>query len=130
MQAGRLDRLITIRRNTPTTGSDGGQIDSWSNIGGLRRPASMRPLSGDERFNDPQYVAKEQIEFRIRYADSVADLTPLDQVIYPALTAQEIADSPQPDLEERRIHDVLAVHEIGRREGLQIVTVRRADVTS
>lgn len=130
MQAGRLDQLITIQRNTPTQSESGEPQDNWSNIGPLRRPADVLPVRGDERFGGDQFVAKEQIEFRIRYAASVADLTPRDRVIYPALTTQEINDSPQPDVVTRRIHDVLAVHELGRNEGLRIITARRADATT
>lgn len=130
MQAGKLDRLITIQRNTPTQSASGAQVDSWANLGALRRPADVLPVRGDERFGGDQFVAKEQIEFRVRYSTSIADLSPLDRVIYPALTTQEINDSPQPDVAERRIHDVLAVHELGRREGLRIITARRVDVTT
>lgn len=130
MQSGKLDRQITIQRVTKTAGTDGHPSESWASVGALRRPASMRPLRGDERFNDPQWVAQEQIEFRIRYGTSVSAITPNDRIIYPAVTQQELNDSPQPDVEERRIHDIIAVHEIGRREGLQIITVRRADVSS
>lgn len=129
MQAGRLDRLITIQRNASTAGEDGQPVESWSVVGTARRPASMRPVRGDERFTAPQYVASEQVEFRVRYADTVAELTPLDRIVYPAFTSAE-SDSPPTDIETRRIYDVLAVHEIGRREGLQIITARRADVTT
>lgn len=88
----------------------------------------MAPVRGEERFDAPQYIASEQVEFRVRYAEVLVDLTPLDRVIYPAFTADEIGASPVPDVTTRRIYDVLAVHEIGRREGLQIITARRADV--
>lgn len=130
MRAGPLDRLITIQRNTPTPGEDGHPSDSWSSVGALRRHASMRPVRGDERFTTPQYVALEQIEFRIRYAVAVSALTPLDRIIYPALTEAESGSSPPVMIETRRIHDILAVHEIGRRDGLQILTARRADVVT
>lgn len=88
----------------------------------------MAPVRGEERFDAPQYIASEQVEFRVRYAEVLAALTPLDRVIYPAFTTDEIGASPVPDVMTRRIYDVLAVHEIGRREGLQIITARRADV--
>lgn len=129
MQAGRLDRLITIQRNTPTSGEDGQPSDSWATVGALRRHASVRPVRGEERFTADQFVALEQIEFRIRYADTVADLTPLDRILYPALTEAEVGSSPPTTIETRRIYNIMAVHEIGRREGLQILTARRADVT-
>lgn len=130
MQSGTLDRLVTIQRSTQTQSLSGHPTDAWSSIGALRRPASLRILSGDERFNDPQWVAKEQVEFKIRYAASVADLTPLDRIIYPAMTTEELNASPQPAIAESRIYDVMAVGELGRREGLSIKASRRADVTS
>lgn len=122
MRGGRLDRLITIQRKTSTASDSGEPQDTWTTIAPLRRPASMAPVRGDERFNIPQISALEQIEFRIRYSSDVAALSPQDRIIHPALSA----DSPEPAV--RKIHDVLAVHEIGRREGLQIITQRRPDV--
>lgn len=130
MRAGNLDSHITIQRNTPTLTTSGAPVASWANVGALRRPADVMPVRGDERFGGDQFVAKEQIEFRVRYSTSIADLSPLDRVVYPALTTEEINDSPQPDVVERRIHDILAVHEIGRREGFRIIAARRVDVTT
>lgn len=89
----------------------------------------MWPVRGDERFASPEKVASDQIEFRVRYSADVAALTPLDRVIYPALT-EEQAEEEAYVIPERSIHDVLLVQEIGRREGLKIITARRADVTS
>lgn len=83
----------------------------------------MAPVRGEERFTDPQYVAKEQIDFRIRYAAALADLSPQDRVLYPAPVA-----GAESSAATRTIYDVIAVHEIGRREGLQLMTTRRADV--
>lgn len=130
MQAGRLNRLITIQRNTQTSGEDGHPSDSWAAVGALRRHASLRPLRGEERFTAPQFVATEQVEFRIRYADTVAELTPLDRVIYPALTEAEFGSSPVFVIPTRRMYDIIAAHEIGLREGVQIFASRRADVTT
>jgi hypothetical protein len=50
----------------------------------------------------------------VRYGPLAATLSPLDQVRYPA--GEGGAD-----------YDVLAVHEIGRREGLRVLARRRAD---
>lgn len=121
MRGGRLDRLITIQRKSSTASDSGEPTETWTTLVD-RRPASMAPVRGDERFSNPQISALEQIEFRIRYSDDVADVSPQDRIVYPAITA----DSPEPP--GRKIHDVLAVHEIGRREGLQILTQRRPDV--
>lgn len=123
MKAGQLDRRVTIQRKTVTISDSGDTIETWANLS-VRRPASMWPVRGDERFASPQEVASDQIEFRIRYSADVAALTPLDRIIHPALDADEDPD----DAPVRYIHDILLVQEIGRREGLKVITLRRADV--
>lgn len=122
MRAGKLDRLIDIQRKTSAISASGGVTETWTNVA-ARKPAGMAPVRGDERFATPETVALEQIEFRVRYSDVVASLSPQDRVIYPAMAEGDT------DIPARRIHNVLAVHELGRREGLRIVTERRPDVT-
>jgi len=128
MKAGSLDRRITIQRKTVTQSESGETVEAWVNLA-LRRPASMWPVKGDERFTSAQEVAEEQIEFRVRHSSDIASLTPLDRIIYPALTAEQAADEEYV-IPERSIHDVLACFEIGRREGIKIITSRRTDVTA
>lgn len=124
MRAGRLDRLITIQRKSVTSSPSGEPIETWTTIV-ARRAAGYRPLKGDERFTGEQVVGSEQVEFLIRRSANVADLSQLDRVVYPALADESPEDVP----DTRNIYDVLAVHEIGRREGLLIITQRRSDVT-
>lgn len=121
MRAGRLDRLITIQRKSISYSASGEPQESWAALSS-QRPASIAPVRGEERFSGEQWVAKEQVEFRTHWSAVIADLSPLDRIIYPA----QAADSPDAPI-ERNIYDVLAVHEIGRREGLQIIAARRAD---
>lgn len=121
MRFGRLDRVITIQRKSTTSSDSGEPVETWANIA-TRRAASVAPVRGDERFTGEQLVANDQIEFRVHYSQTLAELSPLDRVLYPAPNAGEEAD-----VAERSIHDIIAVHEIGRREGLQIITTRRAD---
>lgn len=119
MRAGRLDRLIDIQRATATLSDSGEPQETWANLV-ARRPASYRPMNGGESYGPPQLTASQQVEFRIRYSSTVADLSPKDRVIYPAVNE---GDTPP----EARIFDILSVNEIGRREGLQIVAKRHAD---
>lgn len=126
MAAGKLDRKITIQRKSETQLPSGEPVESWANLA-VRRSASMWPFKADERFAAPETTAYEQIEFRVRYSADVAALSPKDRVIYPALTAEQAADSEYV-IPARSIHDVLAVIEINRREGLKIITQRRPDV--
>lgn len=124
MRAGRLDRRITIQAKTTAASSSGEPVETWTTVV-ARRSAGMAPVRGEERFGEPQLVAREQVEFTLRWAADVAGLEPnTHRIVHPALSA----DSPEETPDARSIHDVLAVHEIGRREGLRVVTRRRADV--
>lgn len=125
MRAGRLDRFITIQRKSDVISDGGGVTQTWTTIA-ARRAASYAPIRGDERFAAPERMAEQQVEFRIRYSSSVAGLSELDRLIYPALAA----DSPEPEPDPKSIYDIVTVFEIGRREGLQIIAMRRPDVTA
>lgn len=122
MRAGRLDRLIDIQRATATVSDSGEQIIAWSNIV-ERRAASITPIQGSERFITPQIEAIDQVEFRIRLFADVANLTARDRIIYPAMTASSPPEAPA----ERQIYNILSIIEIGRREGLRIIAIRRPD---
>lgn len=124
MRAGKLDRLIDIQRGAETQSPSGASVFTWSNLV-ARWPAGL------ERRRDPietaqnlQVMASDQVEFRIRYSSEVADLSPLDRIIYPALTP------PATDPEPRDIYNIISVSEIGRREGLRIVAWCHADATA
>lgn len=124
MRAGRLDRRVDLQRATATQSPSGEPVETWSNIV-TRRAASYAPVRGEERFSAPQFNAKEQVEFRVRWSRALAGLNPKDRLIYPALVD---GLSPPDEITPDRVFDIMAVHEIGRREGLRIMTVRRADV--
>lgn len=122
MRAGTLDRRITIMRQVATQSPSGEPQVTWEMLAGPRAAAIM-PVSGNERWAAPQAVAQEQVEFRVRWSSDLADLSPRDRIVYPALDPDEPADTI-PDV---HIYEVLAVHEVGRREGYRLVTYRRAD---
>jgi head-tail adaptor len=129
IRAGSLDRRVTIQRRTVTQSESGEATEAWANVS-LRRPASMWPLkSDDETFRSPETVSYERVEFRVRYSADVADLSPVDRVIHPALTAEQAADLSYV-IPTRSIYDVLGTLEIDRRKGIRIITKRRADVTA
>jgi head-tail adaptor len=124
MRAGKLDRLIDIQRADMVMSPGGEPTLTWANVV-TRRAASYAPVAGSERFSAPQLAALEQVEFRIRYSQNVAELMPQDRIIYPSPEG-----SPPAPITERQIYNIIAVNEIGRREGLAIMTVRRADVVA
>lgn len=124
MRAGRLDRLVTVQRKTFTETASGEPVEVWSTLAN-RIPASIwTPPAGEESFKNPQMVAREKVEWLVRYSSALSNLSPLDRIVYPALSEA----SPEDDPVGRSVYEVTGVHEVGRREGLRIVTARRPDV--
>lgn len=123
MMGGKLDRKITILRKTETLSSSGDPIELWAPTI-RRRSASVWPLKGSEKFATAEKIATEQLDVRIRYSSDVADITPLDRIIYPALVVGEDPD----DAPARTVLDIIEVQEINRREGIKIIAVRRPDI--
>lgn len=124
IKAGRLDRRIDIQRKTLTQSGSGAPVETWTNVA-ARHAASYSPLRGDERNSAPQWVASQQVEFWVRWSQAVASVNPKDRIIYPAIMDDL---SPEDAITEDRIFDIMEVLEIGRREGLKIRAVRRADL--
>lgn len=124
MKAGKLDRRIDVQRKTETQSGSGAPVETWTNLA-ERIAASYYPVRGDEKNAAPQFVASQQVDFNIRWTASLASLTPKDRIIYPAIN-DDI--SPADEITDAKIYDVIEVAETGRREGLKIRTVRRADV--
>lgn len=125
MNAGKLDRKITIQRRTVSVSDSGSATEVWTTIY-LRYSSSMWPMKSAETVSAPAAAAFEQTEFRVRYSSSLADLSPKDRIIYPALTAAESVDVDY-EIPERNIYDILGVQEINRREGFKIIASRRPD---
>jgi head-tail adaptor len=112
-----LDRRIDIERKTIAHDSYGQDRETWTKLAN-RRPARIAPVRGDERFTSSEFIARGQLEFTIRYSSVVADVSPLDRIIYPATT-----DTPL----DHQVYDIIEVSEIGRREGVRIVAAARAE---
>lgn len=104
-----LDRRIAIERRSVQRDGFGEGIEVWTTLVD-RRPAKLNALRGDERFVSDQKVARVQVEFIIRYSDSLADLNPLDRIV-----------------DEPFVYDIISVTPIGRREGWRIVASARAE---
>jgi hypothetical protein len=82
-------------------------------------------VQADERFSAPRLVARQQTEFHVRWSQDIADLSPLDRIVYPPVPDT----SPPTHMPSTSSYDIVEVHEIGRREGFKIIAVRRADAT-
>jgi head-tail adaptor len=122
MRGGTLDRSVAIQRATFTQSPSGEPQSAWVTIS--TRPAMLDSgMTGTERLATEQVVAKAQVAFTIRWATVVADITPLDRIIYPASV---LANSPADPLHSK-IYDIIMVQEIGRREQLRIFATVRQD---
>lgn len=124
MRAGRLDRKIDLQRSQATQSPSGAPVEQWHTLC-ARRAASYRVLKGEERNTAPQFVAREQVEFKIRWSAALADLNPKDRLIYPALRDDT---SPADEATRGRIFEIVSVAELGRREDMQIIAARRTDL--
>lgn len=108
MFAGKLDRRITLRRATKVQDSLGQEGQTWSDLATVW--ASRRRASSRETLAAAEISAAITDVFEIRYDSLWSDLSPLDQVVF-----------------DDRSYDIASVEEIGRREGLRIAAVARAE---
>jgi SPP1 family predicted phage head-tail adaptor len=105
MRAGRLDRRIIIQQNTPTRSATGAEDWAWTELDTVW--ASAKPAGGREFIGADQVIAEQRMIFRIRYR---SDVTAKMRVSW-----------------DGKLFDIRATAEIGRQEGLELLTV--ADVT-
>ena len=124
MQAGQLDRRIIIQSKRETRDAHGQPIPIWTTIGRTRW-ANYRPMKGTERFSSDQFIARQQVEFQVRWTKDLANLSPMDRVIFPASAIDNDGDSP--GLADSDTYEIMAVHEYGRRQMLRILTARRSE---
>lgn len=110
MKPERLDRRITLERFTYTTDSGSGeQVKTWSTLATVW--AAKRDVSDSERVASAEVSAEIGTRFQIRWDSSWSSLNPKDRVVYDGL-----------------IYDIVGVKELGRREGLEISAIARADL--
>jgi len=108
MQAGQIDRRITIQRATVAQDATGQEVSSWSNLATVW--AGKQDVSDTERIASAEVQATITTRFQIRWSSAVADVNPKDRLIYAGKT-----------------YDISAVKEICRREGLELSAAARAD---
>lgn len=104
MMAGKLDRRIVIQGLTVTQDDYGGEVDAWATLATVW--AQWLPGAGSERFTAASVYAEAHGRFRIRWR---SDVTTKHRVTY-----------------DGKEFDILAVDEIGRREGLELKVKARA----
>lgn len=104
MEAGKLDRRLTLRRNTPTTDEFGGETADWSDVATVW--ASKEDVRDAERVRAQQVGASITTRFRIRS---------LAGGLRPSVEWQGLC--------EGLLYEITAVKEIGRREGWELSSV-------
>lgn len=113
MRAGALDRKVTLERRQVETSASGVAAEHWYRLAGPVW-ADVRPLRSHEvRGPVPgieQVSAHDELAVEIRWSPAVSGVNAKDRVVDGA-----------------SVMDILAVHEIGRREGLKLIVRRRAD---
>lgn len=103
MKAGPLDRRVTIQR--VTLEDDGyGSVEVWADL--VTISAQVVQQSGREFLAAAQTQAEQRVLFRLRWIEG---LTVLDRVSYGG-----------------RLHNIQDVKELGRREGVELMTVAAA----
>lgn len=113
MNAGRMDRRIRFEEAVGVRDPDTNEsIPTW-----LPRAtvwAERRPLRGSELYAARQVIANVEIKWRIRWPQGFT-VTPDS-----TMRIRDIFDG-------EREHDILSVIEVGRREGLEMLTKARAE---
>lgn len=109
LAAGDLDRRIRIEQATETQAPDGsGEPETtWATVAEVW--AQKDPLGGRELFTAQQVAAKVDTRFRLRWRNDVRP------------ERMRIVD------EDLRLYDIQAVQEIGRRDGLLLLTSARGE---
>lgn len=107
LAAGRLDRRVTIERGTKARNTVGQTVLTWSPH--ATRWASVRPAPGTERFANAESAASAPLRFVFRWEDNLVKVT--DRLLH----------------DDGRRYDVNSVTEIGRREGIEVLAVGRAE---
>jgi SPP1 family predicted phage head-tail adaptor len=80
MQAGALDRRITLQRYSTTYNSDNEPIAAWTDLG--KRWASKEDVSDGEQVRAAQVGASVTTRFVLRLDSLTKTLTSADRIIY------------------------------------------------
>jgi SPP1 family predicted phage head-tail adaptor len=99
IQAGKLDRRITIQERTVTRDSAGGETVTWVDRATVW--ASKNDVSGRDQLLANQMAATGLVRFWIRHR---SDVVGTDRIVY-----------------DDTAYDIQHIAEIGRREGLDIL---------
>lgn len=103
MQAGRLDRRVTIEQVSRANDTFGDPIETWTVLDTVW--ADVRPIRGSEPFQGEQFQARADTRFRMRYRSDVD----------AAMRLRYRGD----------LYGIVSILELGRQEGLEILAFAR-----
>jgi len=104
MRAGKLDRSITIERQTETVTPTGAAVSAWTTVAAIR--AEVVQATASEIATGYGEAEDGRLTFRVRY---LAGITTADRVTYAG-----------------QAYDLKSVIEIGRRRSLELMAVARS----
>lgn len=107
MDAGKLDRRITIRRKTVTNGPLGA-TETWATLGTIW--AARKDVSDGEKAAAGTVMSTVAARFTVRSTDMTRGLRPADTITEGRLT-----------------FDIVGIKELGRRDYLEITAQARLD---
>ena len=108
MDAGNLDRRVTIIRRAAGVNAFNEPVDTWAPH--ITVWASMKPISDGERLRAGETLAQTACRFVIRYSCGSAAVDPRDRLIF-----------------DGREYEINGCKELGRREYIEITATARAD---
>lgn len=108
MESQKLDRRVTFERSFETRDELGAVVSTWVTLATVW--ASRRRASARETLAAAEVAAAITDIFECRYANAWGDLSPVDRLVF-----------------DNRSYDIVSVEEIGRREGLRINAIARAE---
>jgi SPP1 family predicted phage head-tail adaptor len=103
MEAGKLDRRITIQTYLNTKNEFGEVEQAWTDVATVW--AAVNETGGSEKEEAKQVQATDNTVFAIRFRWDVAEK---DRIIY-----------------RNKPYNILSIKEIGRQKGLEIVTTHK-----
>lgn len=109
MRSGKLDRRVRIEQLSTTKNGVGEEIQTWSELSTIW--AERSPQGVVQKFNTQQQYAEVDAVFKTRWY-------PWSDTLDPIKHRLKYRD---------RIYDIQGTEEIGRRDGLMILTKARAD---
>jgi len=105
-----MDRRITLQRATLAANAYGERAETWSTLATVWAEIQYKEGSGREAVQSDQLYSRQPVHFIIRYSSDVSSVRPSDRVSYKG-----------------DIYEIEGVQEIGRAEGLRIVTSLRGE---